>query len=65
MRHDDGGGCYAALRVLTAVPTGNDHAAVNILGAFINAVGAQHGKKIPTADSDALIDAAEEIIGLL
>ncbi len=55
----------AAWLVLTDVPTGNDHAAVNILGAFINAVEARHGKKIAAADADALIDAAEEIIGFL
>ena len=53
-----------ALLVLTDVPTGNDHAAVNILGAFVNQVEAQHGRKIAAADADALIDAAEEILGL-
>ena len=55
----------AALLVLQDVVAGNDHAAVNILGTFVNQVEAQHGKKIAAADADALIDVAEEIIGLL
>ena len=43
----------------------NDKAAVNSLEAFINAVEAQRGKKIPEADADDLIAAAQEIIDLL
>jgi len=53
------------LRVLQDVVEGNDHAAIHTLGAFINAVEAQHGKKIAAADADALVAAAERIIGLL
>jgi hypothetical protein len=40
----------------------NDKAAANVLGAFINAVEAQQGKKIPTSDADDLIAAAQDII---
>lgn len=36
--------------------------AANALGAFINAVEAQRGKKIARADADALIAAAERLI---
>ena len=43
----------------------NDVAAVNSLEAFINAVQAQRGNKIPEADADALIAAAQQIIDLL
>ena len=43
----------------------NDVAAVNSLGAFINAVQVQRGNKIPEADADALIAAAQQIIDLL
>jgi hypothetical protein len=35
------------------------------LGAFINEVQAQRGKKIPTADADELIAAAQQIIAEL
>lgn len=38
---------------------------VNGLEAFINAVEAQSGNKIDPADAADLIDAAEEIIGVL
>lgn len=37
-------------------------AAVNTLGAFINAVEAQRGKKIAPADADALIAVAKRLI---
>ncbi len=40
----------------------NDGAAVNILGAFINAASAQSGKKIPESQADALIAEAAAII---
>ncbi len=43
----------------------NDAAAINLLEAFINAVQAQRGKKIPEADADALIATAQQIIDLL
>ena len=43
----------------------NNVAAINSLQAFINTVEAQSGKKIPEADGDALIEAAQEIIELL
>ncbi len=43
----------------------NDASAINLLEAFINAVNAQRGKKIPEADADALIAAAQQIIDLL
>ena len=43
----------------------NDAAAVNLLEAFINAVQAQRGKKIPEAVADTLIADAERIIELL
>jgi hypothetical protein len=54
-----------ALRKLTDVDRWNDHAAVNILGAFINQVEAQRGKAISEADADELISSAQEIIGLV
>ena len=43
----------------------NDGAAVNILGAFINAASAQSGKKIPESQADALIAEAAAIIEAL
>ncbi|MBN2114623.1 MAG: hypothetical protein JW785_10930 [Acidimicrobiia bacterium] len=43
----------------------NDVAAVGQLRAFIRKVEAQAGKKIPQADADSLIAAAEQIIDLL
>ena len=55
----------AALRALEDENENNDAAAVNTLEAFINAVEAQRGKKIPEAEADALIAAAQEIIELL
>jgi len=55
----------AAELILTDVVPENDPAAVNVLEAFVNQVEAQSGKKISTADADALIAAAEQIAGLL
>jgi parallel beta-helix repeat protein len=43
----------------------NDGAAVNSLGAFINAVEAQRGKEVSEQDADSLIAAAQQIIDLL
>ena len=55
----------AALGALEDENENNDIAAINTLGAFINAVEAQRGKKIPEAEADALIAKALEIIELL
>jgi hypothetical protein len=55
----------AALRLLEDDNENNDAAAVNLLEAFINAARAQYDKKIPAADADVLIAAAQEIIELL
>jgi hypothetical protein len=55
----------AALRALEDENENNDAAAVNTLEAFINAVETHRGKKIPEAEADALIAAAQEIIELL
>jgi hypothetical protein len=52
----------AALLVLQDVTADNDHSASNLLGAFMNHVEAQHGKKVPAEEADALIEAAQEII---
>jgi hypothetical protein len=54
-----------ALRLLEDGTENNDVASVNILQAFINAVEAQRGKKIPQIDAVALIAAAQEILELL
>ncbi len=55
----------AAFGALEDENENNDIAAINTLGAFINVVEAQRGKKIPEAEADALIAAAMEIINLL
>lgn len=55
----------AATLLLVDMVPGNDHAAENILDAFINQVNAQSGKKIPPADAADLVAAAEEIIDAL
>jgi hypothetical protein len=55
----------AAVGVLEDDNEKNDGAAVNILGAFINAVSAQSGKKISEVDADALIAEAAAIIEAL
>lgn len=54
-----------ALKVLDDENENNDAAAINSLGAFINAVKAQSGKKIPEDDAEVLIAAAQAIIDLL
>lgn len=51
-----------ALRVLGDTNPANDVAATNALNAFINAVEAQQGKKIPHNDAIMLISTAQEII---
>ena len=55
----------AAYKKLTDGNDRNDVAAINELGAFINAVEAQRGKKIEEDDADDLIAAAEAIIAVL
>ena len=55
----------AVLDSLQDMNQNNDVAAIGSLGAFINAVEAQRGKKIPESDADALIAAAQAIIDLL
>ena len=55
----------AAMQALDDINESNDGAAINTLQAFINAVEAQRGNKIPEADADALIAVAQEIINLL
>lgn len=52
----------AALQALEDINENNDTAAINTLEAFINAVEAQSGNKIPQADADALIFKARKII---
>jgi photosystem II stability/assembly factor-like uncharacterized protein len=54
-----------ARRLLADLSEDNDHAAVNVLQAFIHQVSAQSGKKIAALDADALIEAAEELVALL
>lgn len=54
-----------ALQKLEDDNQNNDVAAINSLQAFINAVEAQRGKKIPEEDADDLIAAALQIINLL
>lgn len=49
----------------TTVAMNMFNAAANILGAFINEVYAQRGKKIIEADADSFIAQAEDIIGRL
>ena len=55
----------AALKAIEDLNQNNDVAAINALEAFINAVEAQRGNKIPEADADDLIAAAQQIIDLL
>jgi hypothetical protein len=47
---------------LSALAQGDTNGALSALQDFINQVRAQRGKKIPTADADALIAAAQAII---
>lgn len=55
----------SALKALEDLNSNNDVAAVNSLEAFINAVEAQRGGKIPEVDADALIASAQAIIDLI
>lgn len=55
----------SALDSLQDANENNDVAAINNLNAFINAVEAQRGNKIPEPDADALIALAQSIIDLL
>jgi hypothetical protein len=55
----------AAMQALDDINENNDVAAVNNLEAFINAVEAQRGNRIPEADADALIADVLQIINLL
>jgi hypothetical protein len=57
----------AVLQALDDVNENNDVAAINALGAFINAIEAQRqrGKEISDADADALVGIAQEIIAML
>jgi hypothetical protein len=55
----------AVLKALTDVNQNNDAAAIGALGAFINAVNAQRGKKLTEEDADDLIAQAQHIILLL
>jgi hypothetical protein len=55
----------AALDALEDMKNNNDVAARNTLAAFINAVEAQSGAKIPVAQADALIAAAQHILDQL
>ncbi|MCK5526664.1 MAG: tandem-95 repeat protein, partial [Candidatus Latescibacteria bacterium] len=51
--------------VIKSLEKGNDRAAINQLGAFINEVEAQRGKKLTEADADALMAAAHQIIEVI
>jgi parallel beta-helix repeat protein len=55
----------SAERALNRANKNSRTVAVNVLEAFINQVEAQSGKKIPQADAEALIAAAQEIIAVL
>ncbi len=53
------------LRLLENENKHNDVAAINSLQAFINAVNAQHGKKISEENADYLATATQQIIDML
>jgi hypothetical protein len=55
----------SAMKALSDSNGNNDVAACNSLGAFVNAVNAQNGKKIDEADAEALVAAAEAIMEAL
>lgn len=55
----------AAINALDDMNTHNDVAAINSMEAFINAVEAQRGDKISSADADMLIAKAQQIIDLI
>lgn len=48
--------------VIKSLDRGRNNAAVNQLGAFINQVEAQSGKKLSDEEADGLIEAAQEVI---
>ncbi len=48
-----------------AIDRGTSNAGAGSLGAFMNAVNAQRGKKIPVAAADDLVEFAEEIVELI
>jgi len=54
-----------AMKAIRDLKKNNDVAAVNAMGAFVNQVEAQRGKKITEEDADALIAKAQAIIALL
>lgn len=56
---------HAAINALADLNENNDVAAINVLQAFINAVEAQSGKKIPEAEAATLIAAVQNIIAQL
>ena len=55
----------SALKAIEDINENNDVAAINSLQAFINAVEAQSGKKIPVENADYLINATQLIIDML
>jgi hypothetical protein len=55
----------AVVQALDDIKQQNDVAAINVLGAFINAVEAQRGVSISAADADSLTAAAQQIIASL
>ena len=55
----------SAIQALDDTNSNNDVAAINSLNAFINAVEAQRGNKIPEADADELIAQAQALIATL
>jgi len=55
----------AALQAVDDFNACNDIAAINTLEAFVAAVQAQSGNKIPTEDANALIATAQEVISAL
>jgi streptogramin lyase len=54
-----------AQAALASHNTGNTQTAINQLNAFINAVQAQSGKKLSSAQATALIEAAQQLIASL
>jgi len=54
-----------AMKAIRDLKQNNDVGAVNAIGAFVNQVEAQRGKKITEEDAAALISKAQAIIALL
>jgi len=54
-----------AMKAISELKQNNGVVAVNAMGAFVNQVEAQRGKKITEEDADALIAKAQAIIALL